>query len=71
MIARAFTSYDLPAPFHALHMLILKEPDGEDTETRFYRDHLYMVDPNAPGGKILLKVGPREAVPKFFKFDKA
>lgn len=66
--AKAITSYCLPAPFHVIHMLILKQPDGEDDRASYYRDHLYMVDQNAEGGKVLLKVGPREACRKFLSF---
>lgn len=69
MIAKAISTHCLPAPFHALHMLILKQPDGEDEQSRFYRDHLYMVDQDAEGGKVLLKVGPREAWPKRLPSD--
>ena len=64
MTAQTFTARNLPEPFYALHMLILKEPDGEDGDNRYYRKHLYMIDPDACGGKVLLKRGPRTAMPK-------
>lgn len=63
--AQAITTRCLPAPFHVLHLLILKQPDGEDEQANYYRDHLYMVDRDAEGGKVLLKVGQREVWPKF------
>jgi hypothetical protein len=64
MKAQLITTHNLPRPFWSLQLLVLKEPDGEDQENRYFRDLLYMVDHHAEGGKVLLKCGPREAWPK-------
>ncbi|WP_157971284.1 hypothetical protein [Pseudogemmobacter bohemicus] len=69
MDAKTITAWNIPEPFHALHMLILREPDGEDDDNRYYRKHLYMIDADAEGGKVLLKRGPRITYPKFYKVE--
>lgn len=67
MPVKTYSVWNLPAPFFAVHMFVLKEPDGQDGKNRYYREKLYLLDENADGGKLLLKTGPRVAVPTVFE----
>lgn len=67
MTVKTYSLWNLPAPFYAVHMFVLKEPDGQDAKNRYYREKLYMLDQDAGGGKLLLKTGPRIAVPTVFE----
>lgn len=53
----------LPEPWYFIEVFALQEPVRQDDANTVYCKRLYMVNPIAPGGRILLDEGPEIVMP--------